>query len=116
MLNARLTAARRIADALAPAETDIETAISSTSKLISAIAEGRRDSGVPLSIGQKSLFALTNSMGALVQARESILAAHAALADDKIASGLRVFGMGDLGDCPPTSGSLTVVEQDRSAA
>jgi len=116
MLNARLNAARRIADALGPAEAEIESAISSTSMLISAIAEGRRDSGVPLSIGQKGLSALTGSMAALVQARESILAAHAALAEDKIAAGLRVFGMGDLGDCPSTSGALKLVEEDRSAA
>ena len=34
MLNERLTAARRIADALGPAEADIEAAIASTSRLI----------------------------------------------------------------------------------
>lgn len=116
MLNARLTAARRIADALVPAEADIESAISSTSILMGVIAEGRRETRVAPSIGQKSLGALTKSMVALVEARERILAAHAALAEDKIAVGLRTYGMGDLGDCPPTSGSLKLVEQKRSVA
>lgn len=116
MLNARLTAARRIADALRPAEADIETAISSTSSLISAIADGRRETGVPLSIGQKSLAALNDTMGALIKARADILAAHTALAEDRIAAGLRIYGMGDVSDCPPTTGSLTLVEQERSAA
>lgn len=116
MLNQRLTAARRIADALGPTETDIETAISSTSLLMCAIAEGRQQTGVPLSIGQDSLAALSEAMAALVQARASILTAHSALAEDKVAAGLRVYGMGDLGDCPPASAALTVVEPQRSAA
>ena len=76
----------------------------------------RRNTQVPMSMGQDSLAALTQAMSALVHARASIVTAHAALADDKIAAGLRIYGMGDLGQCPSASGALTLVDQERSAA
>ena len=116
MLNARLTAAHRIADALGISEADIEAAISSTSRLMSAISEGRRDTKVPVTVGQKSLDALGQVVGALVQARGTMIEAHAALAEDKVAAGLRQYGMGDLGDCPPASARLALVDPARSAA
>jgi L-serine deaminase len=109
MLNQRLNAARRIADALVPTETDIEAVIASTSRLIGAIAEGRCETGVAITIGQESLAALSGALTGLVQARADIAAAHAALAEDRISSGLRAYGMGDVSDCPDASASLKLV-------
>ncbi len=115
MLNVRLNAARKIAEALVLSETDIETAIASTSRLMAAIAEGRSETNLPVAIGQGSLAALSATMTALVEARGRITTAHAALAQDRIDAGLRAYGMGDVSDCPST-GSLALVEASRSAA
>lgn len=116
MLNARLTAARKIAEALIPTETDVETAIASTSRLIGAIAQARAQTNLPVALGQDSLAALSLTMTALVDARAQIAAAHAALAKDRVDAGLRAYGMGDVSDCPPASGSLRLVQRKESAA
>lgn len=116
MLNARLTAARRIADELFPSEADIETAIASTSRLIGAIVEGRAETRMPIAMGQESLAALNGTMTALIAARATIAEAHAALAKDRISAGLSAYGMGDVGECPPVAGRLKVVDEQQQAA
>jgi hypothetical protein len=117
MLNVRLQAAHRIADALIPAEADIDAALASTSRLVAAVAEGRRDTRLPIAICQDSLAALSRAAQALIEARAAIGAAHASLAEDRINAGLRAYGMGDLGDCPPTTGELKLVgDEVRTAA
>ena len=115
MLNVRLNAARKIAETLIPSETAIETAIASTSRLIAAIAEGRAETKLPVSMGQDSLAALGATMTALIDARATIAAAHAALAQDRVNAGLSAYGMGDVSDCPSTAG-LVLVEEARAAA
>ena len=116
MLNARLSAAREIADALVPSEADIEIAIASTSRLIGAIASARANTNLSIALGQDGLRALTATMNSLIEARASIGQAHAALAKDRTNAGLDAYGMGDVSDCPPASGSLRAVEDHRSAA
>jgi len=115
MLNTRLTAARAIAEGLGPSEADIESAIASTSRLIGAIARARTHTKLPIALGQDALVALSTTMAALVEARESIGRAHAALAKDRVQAGLQAYAMGDVSDCPPAEG-LTVVEPQRNAA
>jgi len=112
MLNQRLNAARKIAEALIPSETDIEAAIASTSRLVAAIVEGRAGTNLPVSIGQDSLAALNATITGLITARASIAAAHASLAQDRINAGLRAYGMGDVSDCPSTA-QLSLVEAGR---
>jgi hypothetical protein len=117
MLQKRLNAARTVADALGPAETDIETAIASTGRLITAIVDARREAGVAISLGQDSLGALGKTLEDLVAARGNIIVAHAALAEDRIGAGLSAYGMGDVSDCPPAEGSIKPAEaQIRSVA
>ena len=116
MLTTRLTAARRIADALIPSETDIDTAIASTSRLIGTIAEARASTRLPIALCQDSLAALSATMTALVDARAQVGAAHAALATDRVNAGLSAYAMGDLSDCPKTGADLNLVEAHRTAA
>lgn len=115
MLNTRLTAARRIAQALIPSEADIETAIASTAQLIGTIVQARAETNLPVSMGQDSLAALSATMSALVEARGNIAAAHEGLAQARVDAGLRAYGMGDVSECPP-SARLKLVEEARSAA
>jgi hypothetical protein len=116
MLNSRLTAARRIAEALVPSEADIESAIASTSRLIGAIAEARAGTKLPVAMGQESLAALGATMNALIDARGRIAEAHAALARDRVHAGLSAYGMCYVSDCPPASAELKLVDGERSAA
>ncbi|HEX5258592.1 MAG TPA: hypothetical protein VFW35_07415 [Sphingomicrobium sp.] len=117
MLNQRLQAAHRIANALIPAEADIDAALASTSRLAAAVAEGRRETRLPIAMCQESLVALAKASQALVEARAAIGAAHASLAEDRVNAGLKAYGMGDLGDCPPTTGELKLVDDEiRTAA
>jgi hypothetical protein len=109
MLNSRLNAARRIASALVPSETDVETAIASTARLILTIAEAHSEAKVPIAMCQDSLAALSTTIAKLTEARAAIAEAHAALATDRVNAGLSAYGMGDVGECPPASGSLTLV-------
>jgi hypothetical protein len=105
MLNDRLAAARAIAAQLHSTETDLESALLHSHQLAIAIVEGRRAARLPITIGQDSLVELSKGIAALVQARGSIAASHAALAVDRVNAGLRAFGMGDLTECPPSEGS-----------
>lgn len=117
MLKERLNAAHKIASALRPAETDIDTAIASISRLIATVAESRRDARVGFNLCQESLAQLGQAMIGLTSARSNVVNAHAALAKDRIDAGLRTVAIGDVGDCPPASGTLAVVGgQEREAA
>ena len=116
MLKQRLEAARRIANELTPTEAHIDSALGCTSRLVSAIVEGRATTGVSISLGQESLAQLSGVMAALVEARAKVIAAHVALAQDRIDAGLSAYGMGDVSDCPATGAALTVVQKDARTA
>lgn len=116
MLNQRLTAARKIAGELFPAEQDIDSSILRTAALIKAIVEGRRDAKVPITMGQESLASLVAALNGLVDARAQIGRAHTALAQDRLDAGLRAFGMGDVSECPKNPMALHMVGDDHIAA
>jgi hypothetical protein len=116
MLKARLNAARSVASALVPAEDDLEVAIASAASLIGTIIDARREAAVAISVGQDALAQLGDTLQGLIRARGTIASAHAALARDRIELGLKAYGMGDVSDCPPASGSLTLVEDGRAVA
>ena len=116
MLNQRLSAAKKIADELIPAEQDIESAIIRTTMLVKAIIEGRRTAKVAITMGQQSLVATAAALNVLVDARGQIGRAHEALAQDRIDAGLRAFGMGDVSECPDNPLALRVVGNEQIAA
>ncbi len=116
MLNERLSAAKRIADELIPAEQDVESAILRTTALIKAIVEGRRSAKVAITMGQESLVASAAALSGMIDARGQIGRAHEALAQDRIHAGLRAFGMGDVSECPDRPKALHVVGNQQSVA
>lgn len=116
MLKARLSAARNVATKLVPAEDHLDVAITSAASLIAAIVEGRHQAAIAISIGQDALAELGETLQGLIRARATMAAAHAALAKDRVELGLRAYAMGDVSDCPPASGSLSLVSDDRAAA
>lgn len=117
MLNDRLTAARRIAGELFPLERELEATFLRTNRLMTAIVEGRIVTNMPIGTGQESLAELAGATALLVEARARIAAAHASLAQERLAAGLRQFGMGDVNECPPaTKPSGLLAHQDNHVA
>jgi len=106
MLNQRLAAAQSVASELFPAEQLIEDAIIKTSRLAIAVVEGRQSARLPITSGQDSLAAIAAVTATLIEARNQISTAHAALAQDKIDIGLGTRSMGDWGECPDPVGTL----------
>ena len=112
MLNERLSAARAVAAELLPAETNLDNAIVSASKLTIAIVEGRRKAKLPITIGQDGLGKVVAATAKLIDARADLGEAHAAFRQVKDDIGLRTVAMGDLWDCP----KLAIVKTDQKPA
>ncbi len=116
MLNDRLAAARKIAAEIFTLESDIESTFLRATRLSAAIVEGRRNARMPISAGQDSLRELAAATTLLIEARTCVAAAQASLAEERIHAGLRLYGMGDVDDCPAANGRLPTVVQDNQVA
>ena len=115
-MNDRLSCARRIAAELFSLERELDTTLVRTSRLTTAIVEGRSAARMPITTGQESLAELAAATSLLVEARSRIAAAHASLAGERINAGLRAYAMGDVDECPPPKGELTAPAQDNQIA
>jgi hypothetical protein len=100
MLNQRLAAARKVADELLPAETDLDNAILHASRLAIAVIEGRRSARLPLDTGQEGLAMMSRATAKMVDARGDIMAAHVAFRETQDEIGLRAVSFGDLWESP----------------
>ena len=100
MLNQRTAAARRVADELLPAETELDDAILHASRLAIAVIEGRRMARLPLDTGQEGLAFMSRATAKLIDARGDLMAAHVALREAKDQIGLRAVSFGDIHESP----------------
>ena len=100
MLNQRLAAARKVADELLPAETDLDNAILHASKVAIAVIEGRRSAKVPLNVGQEGLALVSRAATKLIDARGDIIDAHVAFRATQDEIGLRTVSFGDIHESP----------------
>jgi hypothetical protein len=100
MLNQRLAAARRVADELLPAETDLDNAIVRAARLAIAVIEGRRSAKLPLDTGQEGLAFMSRATAKLVDARGDIMAAHVAFRETQEEIGLKAVSFGDIHESP----------------
>ena len=93
------SAAFEVATQVRVVEDCLETTLAELAELQGRMLRARAVAGVGIATGQDALAEIANSLQALVTARGSIGAAHAALRD--------VTGMGDADECPPpTKGEL----------
>jgi hypothetical protein len=106
MLNHRLQAAKRVADELLPAETDLDNAILHASRLAIAVIEGRRSAKLPLNTGHDGLALMSRASAKLVDARADMIAAHVAFRDTQEEIGLRAVSFGDIHESPNSTGRL----------
>lgn len=100
MLNQRISAARRVADELLPAETELDNAILHASRMTIAVIEGRRMAKLPLDTGQEGLAFMSRATAKLIDARGDMMAAHVALRTTKGEIGLRAVSFGDIHESP----------------
>ena len=107
MLNQRLAVARRVADELLPAETNLDDAILHASKMAIAVIEGRRTAKLPLDTGQDGLAFMSRATAKLIDARGDMMAAHVAFRSTQHEIGLRAVSFGDVYECPPSTGEAS---------
>lgn len=105
MLNDRHHLAQTVASDLLPAERDVDSAILHNARLAISVIEGRRRLRLPLTTGQVGLELVSQATANLVQARGLMAEAHAAFRKTQSEIGLDAFSYGDIGVCPPASGS-----------
>ena len=101
------TAAFEVATQVRAVEDCLEATLAEIAELQGRMIRARGIAGVGIATGQEALAEVANSLQALVSARGSIAAAHAALVDAKQrVPGLRTVAFGDGEECPPTKGQL----------
>ena len=95
MLNTRLNAARKVASSLFDAEKDIDSAVTRTLGLITAMLEARAEAKLPTEYGQGALDSLGGAVTALIASRRQMVEAHRELAVVQDQIGLRTKSFGD---------------------
>lgn len=107
------SAAKEIAELVAPIEASNDTTISLQAKLISRTIEARMEANLPAAAGHSAIVRMAASLAATVQARTEFLAAHEELAGLRTEYRIPVaYGTPD--GCP-SSATLRVVEETVAA-
>ncbi len=101
----------RLTRAVPEAETDLDQAMLSVSKLMTSMIEARQGTDVPKATGQASLIRLARAQNNMISASSDVLRIHS----DLLKLG-NVYGAMDIHDCPPSQGALTEVIDDRARA
>ena len=104
----RTRAAKQIADQLIPAETALDQALISVSRLIETSINARSDAQLPISCGHQAIKGMSSVINLITRAREEMVEVHADLAETKILIGLREVSFGDSGGCPPVNAENTL--------
>jgi len=115
MRNQLMASARRIAGEIKTSENDCDAAIASNARLVAALLDARRDSGLPARTGRAALGRAVEAIAHAGRAREMLLDAHEELAQ----LNMRELAAGDLSECPEdwaATATLRVVEGDTRAA
>ena len=85
----KVFAAKRVATKLRSAEHSIDAALVEASELVAEMVRARREMGLAANVGDAAFAKLAAAMSALTEARTSMVAAHAELADVQGRLGIR---------------------------
>ena len=109
MLNQRLTAARQVRAELVPAEEAADQSYLTALKLGVAMIEARRTAAVPIHTAADCFEQVHAAIDLAGQARSRLLKAHQLFADlqQHVLPGVSPRMIGDVGGCPPASGSAS---------
>ncbi|WP_338503994.1 hypothetical protein V6R86_09290 [Sphingomonas kaistensis] len=111
MLNKRHEIAQTVANALLPAERNLDAAIVNNAQLTIAVVEGRTAARLPLTTGQAGLELVAQATANLVQARGFLAQAHAEFRKTQREIGLDAFSYGDVAECPEPRALRLVPDQ-----
>jgi hypothetical protein len=85
----KVFAAKRVATKLRSAEHSIDAALIEASELVAELLRARTQLGLGANVGDAALTKLTAAMTALSEARTSMVAGHAELAEVQLRLGIR---------------------------
>lgn len=81
--------AKRVAVKLRTAEHSIDAALVDASEMVAELVRARKDLGLAANVGDAALAKVTAALTALSEARTSMVAAHAELAEVQLRIGVR---------------------------
>jgi hypothetical protein len=85
----KVFAAKRVASKLLTAEHSIDAALVDASELVAELLRARTEVGVAANVGDVALTKIMAAMSALSEARTSMVAGHAELAEVQLRLGIR---------------------------
>jgi hypothetical protein len=94
MRTKRIEATQQVATQLFEAEAAIDAAIAATAKLTALMPEARANASISAVVGQEAMLQASQTLAALVAARQDIVNTHKALDEVKTDLGLRTMAMG----------------------
>ena len=101
MLNQRLEAARSVKSEFLAAESAQDEAAIRAVRAVAAMLEGRRNANLPIGTGLAEIAKAARAAALSIEARQALVEAHPGLAQIPADIGLRAWGYGDDGHCPP---------------
>lgn len=101
VLEMRAAAAGRVAEQLAPAETDVDNAISSLMALSVTMMSAITDAKLPKVLAQDAFDSLGEAVALMFQARSKVIDTHHSLSAARGQIGLQTVSFGTWQDCPP---------------
>jgi len=108
MLKERRDAAEAVRSTFLPAEQAQDEAAIRAARCLATALEARARANLPLGTGLAAIGHLSQGAALAVQARQSFIEAHRALAELPHEVGLGVVGWGDGQGCPPIDASSTL--------
>ena len=95
--------AKRVATKLRGAEHSIDAALVEASEMVAELVRSRKELGLAANVGDAALAKITAAVTALSEARSSMVAAHAELADVQLRLGIRTRMSGVEDKVEPTA-------------
>lgn len=100
-----IAAARDLVHEVRTQEDNLDIALAGQARLIGALLDARRSAGVSARVGSGALDRAFDAINHGRELRNSMMAMHAELAG----MNLRELAVGDVEDCPPVEGGMTLV-------
>jgi hypothetical protein len=116
MLNQRRAAVEAVRDTFLPAEAASDAAAIQAARCLATTLEMRATANLPIGTGLDAIALLSRGASQAVEARQSLIEAHAKLAEIPDQIGLATVGWGDSGGCPPVHASADAPAPLRSVA
>ena len=85
----KVFAAKRVATKLRGAEHSIDAALVEASEMVAELLRARKELGLAANVGDAAVAKITAAVSALSEARSSMVAAHAELAEVQLRIGIR---------------------------